>query len=187
MARQSSSTAKPKASSATKSKGKAASPAEKRAKQAKGARPQATEEPRGRPVRGGGAAYERRGHLVRFHGAAPLAGSRRLSFAVPLADHRSQLPRAFRPRTRTGARGCGPCDDLRRRALPAGPLHARIRARFRRPAVPVGRARRARRLSGRRHRMGWNQPVRASGDVHHHDRDSPGRARDHLVFGVEAG
>ncbi|MDU1907069.1 MAG: DNA translocase FtsK 4TM domain-containing protein, partial [Eggerthella sp.] len=46
MARQSSSTAKPKASSATKSKGKAASPAEKRAKQAKGARPQATEEPR---------------------------------------------------------------------------------------------------------------------------------------------
>ena len=35
--------------------------------------------------------------------------------------------------------------------------------------------------------MGWNQPVRASGDVHHHDRDSPGRARDHRVLGVEAG
>ncbi|WP_101722533.1 FtsK/SpoIIIE family DNA translocase [Eggerthella timonensis] len=46
MARQSSSTAKPKAASAAKSKGKAASPAEKRAKQAKGSRAQAAEEPR---------------------------------------------------------------------------------------------------------------------------------------------
>lgn len=46
MARQSSSTAKPKPSSAAKSKGKAASPAEKRAKQAKGSRAQAAEEPR---------------------------------------------------------------------------------------------------------------------------------------------
>lgn len=46
MARQSSSTSKPKSSSAAKSKGKAASPAEKRAKQGKGSRAQAAEEPR---------------------------------------------------------------------------------------------------------------------------------------------